>query len=82
MTTTVVNLRGHRGDHSFADVVYAGRALSMGGWRLKTSPPANPYRLGRDGTRHEVIGKYEALLRSRPDLLTLVRSLHGRRLGC
>ena len=82
MPTTVVNLRGHRDDPAFADVVYVGRALTMGGWRLKASTLANPYRVGRDGTPADVLAKYEARLMSRPDLRALAKSLHGRRLGC
>lgn len=81
-TTTVVNLRGHRDDPAFADVVYVGRALRMGGWNLLTSPLADPYRVGRDGSLAKVLARYEALLMSRADLRALARSLRGRRLGC
>ena len=36
--TTVANLKGHRADPDFADVVYVGRALRRGGWDLAASP--------------------------------------------
>ena len=40
MPTTVVNLKGHRGDPDYADVVYVGRAMHRGGWHLPGSPLA------------------------------------------
>lgn len=80
--TTVVNLKGHRGDPGYADVVYVGRALRRGGWELSASPLANPFRPGPDGSRAEVLAKYRAYLLARPDLLALLPALRGRRLGC
>ncbi|MEH0844848.1 DUF4326 domain-containing protein [Micromonospora sp. CPCC 205711] len=80
--TTVVNLKGHRGDPAYADVVYVGRAMSRGGWRLPASPLSSPYRPGPDGSRDEVLEKYRAYLLGRPDLLALLPELRGRRLGC
>jgi Domain of unknown function (DUF4326) len=80
--TTVVNLKGHRDDPDYADVVYVGRAMTRGGWRLEQSPLASPFSPGRDGTREEVVAKYRTYLLSRPDLLGLLPGLRGRRLGC
>ena len=80
--TTVVNLSGHRDDPSFADVVYVGRAMYRGGWRLSASPLASPFRPERDGTRAEVLASYRDYLLGRPDLLALLPGLRGRRLGC
>jgi Domain of unknown function (DUF4326) len=80
--TTVVNLSGHRDDPDFADVVYVGRAMHRGGWRLGASPLACPYRVGRDGTRPEVVSRYRGYLLGRPDLLALLPDLRGRRIGC
>lgn len=80
--TTVVNLTGHRDDPDFADVVYVGRALYRGGWRLAASPLACPYRVGRDGTRAEVVARYREYLLGRPDLLAEVPRLRGGRIGC
>lgn len=64
--TRVVNLRRER-----CDV----RICRPGRW-------GNPFRIGRDGARDEVIAKYEAWLRSRPDLLARLPELAGKRLGC
>lgn len=80
--TTVVNLKGHRGDPDFADVVYVGRAMHRGGWQPPASPLANPFRPGPDGGRDEVMARYREYLLERPDLLAMLSELRGRRLGC
>ena len=82
MATTVVNLKGHRGDPDYDDVVYVGRAMHRGGWHLAASPLASPFRPGPDGSRAEVVARYREYLLSRPDLLALLPDLRGRRLGC
>lgn len=82
MATTVVNLKGHRDDPDYADVVYVGRPMHRGGWHLAGSKLASPFRPGPDGTREEVLAKYREHLLSRPDLLELLPDLRGKRLGC
>ena len=66
MSTTVVNKRKHDYD------VYIGRGSIWG----------NPYVIGKDGTRAEVLDKYRQYLESSPDLLLQVYSLRGKTLGC
>jgi hypothetical protein len=80
--TTVVNLKGHRDDPAFADVVYVGRALHRGGWHLAASPLANPFKPAPDGSRAEMMTMYRDYLLGRPDLLALLPGLRGKRLGC
>jgi hypothetical protein len=80
--TTVVNLKGHRGDPDFADVIYVGRAMHRGGWHLQASALASPFRPGPDGSREEVVARYREYLLACPDLLALLPDLRGRRLGC
>ena len=80
--TTVVNLKGHRDDPGYADAIYVGRAMHRGGWQLKASPLANPFRPGPDGSREEVVARYRDYLLGRPDLLALLPGLRGHRLGC
>jgi hypothetical protein len=80
--TSVVNLKGHRDDPEYADVIYVGRAMHRGGWRLAASPLANPFRPGPDGDREQVMEKYRDYLLQRPDLLAFLPALRGRRLGC
>lgn len=58
--------------------VYIGRRSpkhSESVWR-------NPYRIGPDGTREEVIVKHWDYLHRRPELLARVEELRGKRLGC
>ena len=57
---------------------YIGRAMPG----KAGSPFANPFKIGKDGTRSEVIAKYEAYLRGRPDLLERILELDGKVLGC
>lgn len=52
--------------------VYIGRPSKWG----------NPYQIGRDGTRKEVINKYKKYLLGRVDLLTALPELRGKILGC
>lgn len=75
MVATVV----HVNDPGGFDV-YIGRAVPRKG--LRRSIWHNPFVVGKDGTREEVIAKFEAYLRSRPDLLTRLPELRGKRLGC
>lgn len=54
--------------------VYVGRG--------NASPWGNPFREGRDGTRDEVIAKYERWLKSKPELMAKLPQLRGKVLGC
>jgi hypothetical protein len=64
--TRVVNLR-----HEEYDVLIA-----------RPSKWGNPFQIGRDGSREQVIKMYEIHLRRRPDLLAVLPELAGKRLGC
>jgi len=74
MKTTVVNCRKKAYD------VYIGRPSVYG----------NPFVIGKDGTREEVIKKYEAWLFGRlrvygnvpPSRKQIKNELHGKVLGC
>ena len=46
------------------------------------SPFANPFKIGPDGTREEVLAKYEAYLRSNDELMSRILELDGKVLGC
>lgn len=52
--------------------VYIGRPSKWG----------NPYIIGKDGTREEVIEKYEEWVRSSPILMRSLPELKGKVLGC
>lgn len=52
--------------------VYIGRPSKWG----------NPFAIGRDGTREEVIDKYRTWLLGQPELLAALPELKGKVLGC
>jgi hypothetical protein len=58
-------------DHARFDV-FIGRPSKWG----------NPFHIGRDGNRAEVIAKYEAWLMQQPALLACLHELRGKILGC
>ena len=76
MRTTVVNVKYEPCD------VYIGRSWG----RFSASKWGNPYRIGLDGTREEVIKLYAGWLVSKlkgdPTLLEELRGMYGKRLGC
>lgn len=72
MKTKVVSVRSESCD------VYIGRA--MGKWA--GSPFANPFKVGRDGTRAQCIERYREYLLGKPELLALLPQLKGKTLGC
>ena len=62
--------------------VYIGRAQSRGGWDLKKSIWANPFKEDKDGTMEEILVKYEVHVRKDADLMAKLPSLKGKILGC
>ena len=66
MKTEVVNCKHDKYD------VYCGRPSIWG----------NPYQMGGDGNREEVIAKYKVYIASQSDLLSKLGQLRGKRLGC
>ncbi|MCA1700096.1 MAG: DUF4326 domain-containing protein [Actinobacteria bacterium] len=52
--------------------VYIGRPSRWG----------NPFQIGRDGNRAQVIARYERWLTSQPELLAALPELAGKTLGC
>ena len=70
--TVAVNVK--RDDYD----IYMGRAMPG----YKGSAFANPFHIGKDGTRSEVIAKYKVWLLGQPELLAQLELLRGKRLGC
>lgn len=60
--------------------VYIGRAMPA--YRVAASPWANPFRIRVDGTREQVIAKYEEWIRAQPSLLARLPELRGKVLCC
>lgn len=52
--------------------VYIGRPSKWG----------NPFEIGKDGTRTEVIEKFRKWIQTKPELLNSLFELKGKRLGC
>jgi hypothetical protein len=52
--------------------VYIGRPGKWG----------NPFIIGRDGTREEVVAKFKAYIQGRPDLIRDLNEIQGKTLGC
>jgi hypothetical protein len=52
--------------------IYIGRPSKWG----------NPFTVGKDGSREEVIKKYRAWILTQPLLITEVKELKGKVLGC
>jgi hypothetical protein len=42
----------------------------------------NPFEIGRDGSRSEVIQKFADWIHRQPELMVAIPSLHGKVLGC
>lgn len=57
--------------HSAYDI-YIGRPSKWG----------NPFQIGKDGTREEVIAKYEQWIASNPALMNDLHELKDKTLGC
>ena len=76
--TRVVNLRGSSVIRYHPDFVYIGRAVAG----LPRSKWANPYLVGRSGTREEAIAKYLKRILGTPELLAALPELRGKILAC
>ena len=75
MPTTVIHVRDMRdGD------VYIGRRNNRR--NLSGSIWHNPFEIGKDGTREEVIARFQAYFMNRFDLLAQLHTLKGKRLAC
>ena len=98
--TTVISLKGTQklygkqlGKEEAKDIIYVGRPFTMGGWNLKGSPFANPYKTGKtcdiypNGMPHDmVLLEYENYIRQKlkndPILYDELKSMKGKRLAC
>ena len=62
--------------------VYVGRAMRRAGYALPESKWANPFKIGRAGTRAEVIARYRAWIAQQPALRAALPELRGKDLVC
>jgi hypothetical protein len=70
--TSVVNVKNEEFD------VYSGRAC----YGHAESKWANPYRIGHDGTRLQVIAQYRDYVLNSPELVAALPELKDKILGC
>ena len=82
LATTVVRARRKNGESIVPFDIYIGRRMSMGGWKLAESIWANPFAIGRDGSRDEVLRKYREYVVSRGSLMAQLPDIYGRVLAC
>ena len=75
----LINMKGRRGIVP-PGAVYIGRQIRF--LRLPRNKWANPFKIGRDGTRAEVISKYCDHLLSAPELMAALPELRGKDLAC
>lgn len=68
LVTEIINIKTYDGD----DFIPIHRGTQWG----------NPFKIGKDGKREEVIVKYEKYIRNRPDLMADFPKLVGECLGC
>jgi len=48
----------------------------------RPGPWGNPFMVGDDGSRRQVIEKYEEWVRSKPEMMQMIPHLKGKVLGC
>jgi hypothetical protein len=75
----ILNMHGRRGQVP-PGAVYVGRRQGRVG--LRQSKWANPFKIGRDSNRDEVIAKYRAWLLNQPELIAALPELRGKDLAC
>lgn len=70
-TTRIINIRTVR-SQAESDLVYVGRPSKWG----------NPFKIGEDGTREEVVERYRTWIQEQPELMADLHTFKGRTLGC
>ena len=60
--------------------VYIGRPTPEN--NFEKTKWGNPFKIGRDGTREEVLQKYREWISNQPELLNDLHELRGKTLGC
>lgn len=79
--TKVVHLKRKDGKIVQGCDIYIGRAINMGGWHLKKSKWANPYKV-KDYGLEGCLRLYKEYVLSKPQLMESLEELRNRELGC
>jgi hypothetical protein len=78
---TVLNAHGK----GWTATTLPANSVYVGGWTWQirnSSKWRNRFKIGRDGTRDEVVTKYRAWLLQQPELMAALPELRGRDLIC
>lgn len=83
----IINLKGQRwkvGSSCEKDpnIVYCGRQMFRGGWKLKKSKWADIFKVSDYGTIEKSCEAYEKYVRSTPALMKSLNQLVGKKLAC
>lgn len=83
---TVTCIKGHIHEYGASlenapNLLYIGRNLNMGGWRLPKSKWANPFTVKEYG-REGALQKYQEYILNNPQLLNSLPELTGKVLAC
>ena len=78
--TRVVNIKTVDFDENNPDHVYIGRKNKN--YEVAESKWANPFKVGDDGTRDEVIKAYREWIKHQPELMNALEELRGKILFC
>ena|SRR3972149_1870956 len=83
---TVINIKGKKdlyGDDLSKDkkLLYIGRNIYMGGWKLPKSKWANPFTL-KNFDRETVLSKYREHILNNKELFNSIKELEGKTLAC
>lgn len=76
-----LNILGPSNENLPADHVYIGRTLTMGGWKMKQSKWANPFKLSEDSL-DSVLQKYRKYVLGNQELMGSLSELKGKVLCC
>jgi len=71
-------MRSGRWDHLVVHCKRSRHDVYIG----RPGPWGNPFTIGTDGTREEVVATYRAWLLTQPELLRRIPELRGKVLGC
>jgi len=85
--TTNINLKGKQGTYGKScefdkEVVYCGRSMFMGGWKLNGSIWANPFKVKDYNSNEQACNEYEKYLINNKELLSQLPILVGKKLAC
>ena len=85
--TSIINIKGKQkilgiSCENDSDIVYCGRKNFMGGWKLKESIWANPFKVSDYCNNETACLKYEEYIRNNEELLSNLKDLVGKKLAC